>query len=427
MAEAEPPLANLQAAARAGDLQARLHLGADCFRRSKFDEAAQWFQLAAEQGSADAQNSLGTLYLNGIGIESSPSQAFGWFSRAAESGLREAHYNLGNLFYNGLGTARDEIQARKHLLTAAGAGHRPALRAMGYLYHLCGGGQWAAWATHCFRQAAEAGDALSKYALALRLWHGHGAAIDKVQAKHWLSAATQDGVWLARQRFAELLADQGSPAVGAPIPACDGPLPECNPPPAAVPAAAHVWQFLSEHDGAMDGYLCDHFINAAAPRLMPSGVVDPKTGATLQSELRTSHSMHFVPSMYDAMVAEFVKHIAAIAELPPAHAEPLGVLRYGPGQEYRPHYDYYTDDRHEGQRTTTVFVYLNDVEEGGGTEFPRLGVRVEPKRGKAVKFFNCDAAGQPDPQTLHAGLPVIRGEKWLATLWFWDRPFIWFR
>ena len=64
--------------------------------------------------------------------------------------------------------------------------------------------------------------------------------------------------------------------------------------------------------------------------------------------------------------------------------------------------------------------------EGGGTDFPRLGVKVEPERGKAVKFLNCDAAGKPNPETLHAGLPVIRGEKWLATLWFWDRPFLWF-
>lgn len=43
-----------------------------------------------------------------------------------------------------------------------------------------------------------------------------------------------------------------------------------------------------------------------------------------------------------------------------------------------------------------------------------------------MKFLNCDAQGKPNPETLHAGLPVIRGEKWLATLWFWDRPFLWF-
>jgi prolyl 4-hydroxylase len=176
----------------------------------------------------------------------------------------------------------------------------------------------------------------------------------------------------------------------------------------------------------MDELLCDHFMNVAGPRLAPSGVVDPVTGTALRSEKRTSYSMYYQASMYDAIVARGLKQIAAVAGLPPQHAEPLGVLRYGLGQEYRPHYDYYSDSQHEAQRVATVFVYLNEVEEGGGTEFPRLGVTVQPARGKAVKFLNCDAAGRPNPETLHAGLPVIRGEKWLATLWFWDRPFHWF-
>lgn len=427
MAEAEEGLEGLSVAARAGNLDAQLRLGADCFGRAKFDEAAEWFRLAAEQGSAEAQNSLGTLHLNGIGVEPSSQRAFTLFSQAAHAGLREAHYNLSNLLYNSLGATLDEPRARQHLLHAAAAGHRPALRALGYLYHLCGPGNWAWWSTRCFRQAAEAGDALSKYTLGMRLWHGHGAVADRREARTWLSAAAQEGVWLARRRLDELGQDAGSaPVASTAVPACDGSFPICTPEDPQPSSAAHTWRFLSDHDGALDDYLCDHFINSAAPRLLPSGVVDPKTGATLQSELRTSHSMHFAPSMYDAVVAELIKRIAAIAGLPASHAEPLGVLRYGPGQEYRPHYDYYTDDLHKAQRTVTVFVYLNDVTEGGGTDFPRLQVKVDPARGKAVKFLNCGPDGKPDPDTLHAGLPVIRGEKWLATLWFWDRPFLWF-
>ncbi|HEY1774448.1 MAG TPA: 2OG-Fe(II) oxygenase [Gammaproteobacteria bacterium] len=420
--------AGLRAAAEAGDAGARVRLGTDCLVKARFDEAAEWFHLAAAQGSAEAMNSLATLHLNGLGTEQSPRQACTLFTQAAEQGLREAHYNLSSLLYNGLGTSRDETLAQQHLLQAASAGHRPALRALGFLYHLCGSvDDLPLWSSHCFRLAAEAGDPASKHALALRLWHGHGVDADREQARHWLSAAAQDGMWAARVRLAGLQRET-SPAPKASTAAsrCDGPLPGFSLPAPQPPAARHTWQFLSEHEDALDGYLCDQFINVAAPRLMPSSVVDPKTGGTLQSELRTSHSMHFMPSMYDAVTAQLVRHIAAIAALPPAHAEPLGVLRYGPGQEYRPHYDYYTDDRHQAQRLTTVFVYLDEVEEGGGTDFPRLGVRVDPGRGKAVKFLNCDAAGKPNPETLHAGLPVIRGEKWLATLWFWDRPFHWF-
>jgi prolyl 4-hydroxylase len=101
--------------------------------------------------------------------------------------------------------------------------------------------------------------------------------------------------------------------------------------------------------------------------------------------------------------------------------------RYQVGQEYKQHRDYFTDSKHTAQRLVTVFAYLNDVEAGGNTAFPILGVSVRPERGKAVRFTNTHPDGKPDPDTLHAGLPVIRGEKWLATLWFWDRPFDWFR
>lgn len=420
--------ADLHTAARAGDMAARVQLGADCLNRARFDEAAEWFRLAAAQGSAEAMNALGTLHLNGLGTAQSPREALALFIRAAEQGLREAHYNLSNLLYNGLGTAADERLAQKHLLQAAAAGHRPALRNLGFLYHLCGeSGDWSRWSTHCLRLAAEAGDPPAKYALALRLWHGHGTDVDREQARRWLSAAAQDGMWAARTRLAGLERESPEvPKLAGRAQPCEGSLPafDLSQHPAAAPL--HTWQFLSEHEAVLDGYLCDHFINLAGPRLAPSSVVDPKTGGTLQSTLRTSHSMHFTPSMYDAVVAQLVRRIAAVAALPAAHAEPLGVLRYGPGQEYRPHYDYYTDDRHQAQRVTTVFVYLNQVEEGGGTDFPRLGVKIESGRGKAVRFLNCDAEGKPNPETLHAGLPVVRGEKWLATLWFWDRPFHWF-
>ena len=65
----------------------------------------------------------------------------------------------------------------------------------------------------------------------------------------------------------------------------------------------------------------------------------------------------------------------------------------------------------------TVFAYLSDVAEGGATDFPDLGVRVAAKRGRIVHFHNLRADGSGDPRTVHAGMPVVAGEKWLATLW----------
>ena len=75
------------------------------------------------------------------------------------------------------------------------------------------------------------------------------------------------------------------------------------------------------------------------------------------------------------------------------------------------------DHPEAGNRARTICVYLNDVEAGGETEFPVAGVRVKPQAGRAVIFDNLREDGSPDVDSLHAGMPVVRGEKWLATLW----------
>ena len=395
------------------------------FAQGRAQEAAPLLQQLVAEGDSEAQNLLGVMHLNGLTVEQDAARAAELFQMAAIAGLKEGHFNLSNLLYNGIGLSRDYARGQEHLLAAARAGHRPSLRGLGYVYHFMGpAGDWPRLATHCFQLAAQAGDPLSKYALGLRHARGDGAATDANAAAYWFNAAAVDRVHLAGQRLAEL----GIATPAAPQVTRDAvmELPTCTLPSLPTPKPVRHEAFMSEYRHTLDPYICDHFMNMAAPRLAPSGVVDPRTGAALQSRLRTSYSMYYQPSMYDVVTARALEAIAAVAGLPSAHAEPLGVLRYGPGQEYQPHYDYYNDDQHEAQRVTTVFVYLNDVEEGGGTDFPRLGVAVQPEQGKAVKFLNCDERGRPNPETLHAGLPVVRGEKWLATLWFWDRPFPWF-
>ncbi|WP_196768858.1 prolyl hydroxylase family protein, partial [Xanthomonas arboricola] len=116
--------------------------------------------------------------------------------------------------------------------------------------------------------------------------------------------------------------------------------------------------------------------------------------------------------------------VAACAQLPLTHAEALSVLCYAPGEQYRAHRDYLppgtiaADRPTAGNRLRTACVYLNDVEAGGDTDFPVAGVRVRPRAGSVVCFDNLHADGRPDPDSLHAGLPVSAGSKWLGTLWF---------
>ncbi|HEY1992480.1 MAG TPA: 2OG-Fe(II) oxygenase [Gammaproteobacteria bacterium] len=405
--------------------QRQFQEAAAAFSRRQYADALPLLERAAADGEPQSQNLLGVMCLNGMGGNADPRRAAALFEAAASTGLREARYNLANLKFHGLGISPDAAGAQEQLLAAARAGHRPALRALGFIYRAAGADErWARLSAHCFRQAAEAGDPLAQYSYGMSLLHGHGTAVDPVAAAQCFAMAARAGIHLAPARLVEA---QAAVTAAAPAPSPPLPLETCSLPalPALIPAREAA--FMSEHRHALDPYLEDHLINVAAPQLMPSNVVDPQTGVAVKSELRTSHSMHFQPSMYDAAVFLALRRIAHITGLPASHAEPMGVLRYGPGQEYRPHYDYYSDDHHQAQRVATVFVYLNDVTEGGGTDFPRLGVSVEPERGKAVKFLNCDAAGKPNPDTLHAGLPVLRGEKWLATLWSWDRPFDWFR
>jgi prolyl 4-hydroxylase len=73
---------------------------------------------------------------------------------------------------------------------------------------------------------------------------------------------------------------------------------------------------------------------------------------------------------------------------------------------------------------STLIAYLNDVEQGGETVFPKLGLAVIPQRGNAVYFEYCNSRGQVDHATLHGGNPVISGEKWLATKWMRERRFV---
>jgi hypothetical protein len=54
--------------------------------------------LAAEAGDKVAQNNLGVLYRDGLGVEKNPSDALSWFQKSAEQGYAKAQLNLGQLY-----------------------------------------------------------------------------------------------------------------------------------------------------------------------------------------------------------------------------------------------------------------------------------------------------------------------------------------
>jgi prolyl 4-hydroxylase len=173
---------------------------------------------------------------------------------------------------------------------------------------------------------------------------------------------------------------------------------------------------------------CDKLIRLSATKMTRSEVVDKETGRFEISGVRTSEGAHFQRAE-NAIVQRLEQRIAALTGHAVEHGEPLQILHYGTGGEYLPHHDYFNPAEpgstpnllRGGQRVATMVIYLQDVVNGGGTAFPEIEMTVRPRKGCAVYFEYCDPkASSPamiDSRLLHAGLPVLTGDKWIATKW----------
>lgn len=178
----------------------------------------------------------------------------------------------------------------------------------------------------------------------------------------------------------------------------------------------------------LDADECRALIDAARPRMARSLTVDVKTGGEELHQDRTSDGMFFTRGE-SALIQRIEARIAKLLNWPVENGEGLQVLRYGPGAEYRPHYDYFDPSEpgtpgileRGGQRVATLVMYLNEPEGGGATVFPDLGFQVVPQQGSAVFFSYAQA--HPASLTLHGGEPVLAGEKWIATKWLREREF----
>ena len=132
----------------------------------------------------------------------------------------------------------------------------------------------------------------------------------------------------------------------------------------------------------------------------------------------------------DPVVGDIDRKIADLLGLSLAAGEPLQGQRYAPGQEFKPHtdtfepggYDYLVHTADSGQRTWTAMIYLNEPEDGGATRFKAIGKTIQPETGKLLAWNNLLPDGRPNPATLHQGMKVRRGMKYVLTKWFRQRP-----
>jgi prolyl 4-hydroxylase len=175
---------------------------------------------------------------------------------------------------------------------------------------------------------------------------------------------------------------------------------------------------------------CDALVTMSRGKLARSSVVNTATGSYDVHPHRTSLGTYFQRGENE-LIRRIEQRIAELVQCEVERGEPLQILHYQPGGEYKPHHDYFDPAHpgneqvlaHGGQRIATLIMYLNDVEAGGSTVFPQIGLDVLPRKGHAVYFAYCAENGALDPRSLHGGSPVAAGEKWIATKWFRQRTY----
>jgi len=186
-----------------------------------------------------------------------------------------------------------------------------------------------------------------------------------------------------------------------------------------------VWinNFLSNDE-------CDLLVSQSQNQLSPSTVIDTNNNVGKIHEARTSEGMCF--QREETELIKTIEHrISELIHVPIHYGEGIQILHYKVGAEYKPHFDYFPIDDpgansymvSGGQRVCTFIMYLNDVEDGGYTIFPKIDLSVMPKKGSAIYFSYLNSLDQLDIQTLHGGAPVIKGEKWIATKWMRQREY----
>ncbi|MDF2178054.1 2OG-Fe(II) oxygenase [Aliiglaciecola sp. CAU 1673] len=176
-------------------------------------------------------------------------------------------------------------------------------------------------------------------------------------------------------------------------------------------------------DDFIGGEACKRLIALIKDKLQPSQLSSKEADSTF----RTS-STCYLGTLDDPLIAEVDQQICDYLGIAPAYGEVIQGQYYETGQEFKAHTDYFEDNELPfhgatmGQRTYTFMLYLNDVQSGGETKFPRIGESFTPKAGTALIWNSLLANGQGNYNTLHHAMPVKSGTKVIITKWFRQRP-----
>ncbi|HEY3644845.1 MAG TPA: 2OG-Fe(II) oxygenase [Gammaproteobacteria bacterium] len=439
----------LQRCAEAGMAAARLSLGQVYSQFHSLPDAPQqallWYRRAAEGGEPQAYDRLADLHMIGRGVKPDDTEAFRLYSQTAARGYAYAQCNLAYMLSEGIGHAVDHAAALGWYLHAAAQGEPRAYFNLGNAFqHGLGAAAnpeyaWA-WMEAARRQAYPGSEAMlaeiaaklepqqtsAAKALAGRIEHNFQQLQAALESDPSVLSSAEDYRALVAKNFAAL----GVAAFS--LDAAQRP-----PAPAVSAAVSPAPRRLSERPQV---FTVDEFVSPGeCAHLMTLADRNFRPAKTLTMDRLAQEHRHFTGSMAalqldlcDALVRNVERRVGTAFGLPASHVEPLSVLRYQDGHRYAPHVDYFDAARLQenlskgdraGQRVASFLVYLRPAEAGGETHYLKLGKKVQGRERMALCHLNCLPSGEPDPDTLHTGEPVTRGEKWLARTTVREKPF----
>jgi prolyl 4-hydroxylase len=379
------------AKAEAGDVQAQYDLAAEYHRIGKYELSTEWLSRAADGGHPLANYTWSAVTLANMADAEKLNLAIKRLRSAASAEITPAIALLALCTAYGLDAPPDWRRALQLQVLAAMRGDPASMRVLACLRAMALGTNPKS--DGLLGLAANNADAIAQFLLkdrretAAQNWEPDWAAYEAIVVE--VDGRSQKPVEQISQR----------------------------------PNIRLIRNFMTEWE-------CGYLIRRAAPMEAPSMTFDVKSGATRIDPHRTSKTAIFSIAAEDLVIRRLCERMAAAAECPASHAEPLNVLQYEVGQQYRPHFDFFDGPdaqsldyvRQGGQRIKTLLVNLNHGYEGGETAFLATGQKLKGRTGDAMIFDNVDDRFAPDRSTLHAGLPVKSGVKWLGSVWYRQYP-----
>lgn len=256
-----------------------------------------------------------------------------------------------------------------------------------------------------FVAAAAEGDLNAAHASASFLSGGIGGPLD------WAGAVELLRSWAPRDPFAAAQLD----LISAMDLDADG-----YPASAPVAKQVHSEKQLFVADRMLTPAECAYLAQIAEPGLRPAHVITGSDEVESQPSIRDNDHGAFAMLREPPFVRAINRRIAAASGTDVRQGEPLQVMRYRPGQQYRTHLD--RIGAGTNKRLMTAIVYLNDNYAGGETLFPGLKLKVGGRQGDMLLFRNLTDDGEVDLDMRHAGLPTTAGVKYIASRWILKRP-----